>query len=232
MLLDIKGDYALFTRPEFKVERLSYDVITPSAARGIIEAVYWKPAIRYVIDKIYVCNEPEFVSIKRNEVSKKISSNNMLKLMSQTGGNDGMFVSDCRQQRVTTLLKNVHYIIEFHFIMTGIDSSNADSTPEKHYNILKRRLLKGQYFNQPCMGCREFPAIVTLIEENDTVPASELKGIRDLGYMLYDLEYPAVKHIKDNGVRVENKDAGITPLFFKAIMQDGVINLTDVKVMR
>jgi CRISPR-associated protein Cas5d len=210
----VRGEYALFTRPEMKVERVSYDVITPSAARGIIEAVYWKPAIRWVIDKIHVLNEIEFTNIRRNEVSEKVSDSEARKRMN--GSQEPFYLSatDARQQRAALVLKDVDYIIEAHFVLT--DKASVEDTVEKHYNIVLRRLRKGQYFAPPCLGTREFGAKVDIIEDG-VIPKSPL-GDRDLGWMLYDLDFADVQDIQ--------------PKFFKAEMLAGVIDLTQVEVKR
>ena len=175
------GDYALFTRPEMKVERVSYDVITPSAARGIIEAVYWKPAIRWEIDKIHVLNEIQFTNIRRNEVSEKISTREAERRMK--GATDPFFLvaTEKRQQRASMVLKNVHYIIEAHFEMT--DRAEPDESEDKHYNMIIRRLRKGQHYHTPYLGTREFPANIELLDDGD-IPKSSLSGTRDLGWML------------------------------------------------
>jgi CRISPR-associated protein Cas5d len=209
----IRGDYALFTRPEMKVERVSYDVITPSAARGVIEAMYWKPAIRWVIDKIHVLNEIEFTNIRRNEVSEKTSTRIAIQRMQ--GSNEPFFidVTANRQQRAALVLKNVDYLVEAHFELT--DQAGEEDTPDKHYNIVLRRLRKGQYFHAPYLGTREFGAQVELAEEQP-LPPSKLSGDRDLGWMLYDLDFQDPDDIK--------------PQFFKAHMQDGVIDLTGVEL--
>ncbi len=217
IVIRVCGDYALFTRPEMKVERVSYDAITPSAARGLIEAIYWKPAIRWVIDKIHVLNEIEFTNIRRNEVSDKISANVAGGYMK--GTRKGPFyldVTDKRQQRASMVLKNVDYVIEAHFERVP-EKSGPDDTPEKHYNMALRRLRKGQYFHAPYLGTREFGAKVTLIE-NGNIPSSVLSGHKDLGWMLYDLDF--------------NNPKDIRPQFFKAEMHDGVIDLTHVGLRR
>ena len=211
----VRGDYALFTRPEMKVERVSYDVMTPSAARGIIEAVYWKPAIRWVIDSIQVLNEIEFTNIRRNEVSDKISTREAERRMN--GANEPFFMdaTDKRQQRASMVLKNVDYVITAHFELT--DQAGPDDTVEKHYNVALRRLRKGQHYHSPYLGTREFPAQVELIE-NGNVPESCLSGTRDLGWMLFDLNFDDPKDIE--------------PQFFKAVMQDGVIDLREIDIRR
>ena len=210
----VRGPYALFTRPEMKVERVSYDVITPSAARGIIEAVYWKPAILWVIDKIHVLSEIQFTNIRRNEVSEKASTDNVLQVMK--GGNKPLYISttDSRQQRASMVLKDVDYVIEAHFEMT--DKAGAEDTKEKHYNIVLRHLRQGQHFHAPCFGAREFSAQVEIIEDKREIPTSPLTGTRDFGWMLYDLDFSNPRDIK--------------PKFFQAQMRDGVIDLTNAEV--
>ncbi len=183
--LRIWGDYACFTRPEMKVERVSYDVITPSAARGILEAIHWKPAIRWVIDKIHVLRPIKFDNVRRNEVSSKISKPNPITAMREM--RPLYFLVDegsNRQQRATTLLRDVEYVIEAHFEMT--DKGGADESVGKHLDIFCRRARKGQFFHQPALGCREFPASFELIEEE--VPSSCYAGqSKDLGYMLLQM---------------------------------------------
>ncbi len=209
----IQGTYALFTRPEMKVERVSYDVITPSAARGIIEAVYWKPAIRWVIDKIHVLREVEFTNIRRNEVSEKLSVDNALQVMK--GADKLLYIAatEARQQRAAMVLKDVDYVIEAHFEKVDKEWGERD-TEEGHYNIVLRRLRNGQHFHAPCLGTREFPARVELIEERESIPKSPLTGKRDLGWMLYDLDFTNQRDIK--------------PSFYHAIMQDGVIDVSEL----
>lgn len=216
IIIRVSGPYALFTRPEMKVERVSYDVITPSAARGILEAVYWKPAIRWVIDKIHVLNEIKFTNIRRNEVSEKISTENALQVMN--GRKKPLYLStvDNRQQRASMVLRDVDYVIEAHFERTV--KAGTEDTDEKHYNIVLRRLRTGQNFHQPCLGTREFPGIVELIEDRKDIPRSPLMGRRDLGWMLYDLDFANPRDIQ--------------PEFYKAEMLDGVIDLTNAEVRR
>lgn len=213
----VQGDYALFTRPEMKVERVSYDVITPSAARGIIEAVYWKPAIRWVIDRVHVLREPEFTNIRRNEVSEKASVASAQQVMN--GAKKPLFIDSTasRQQRAAMVLKNVDYLIEAHFILVP-EKAGPEDTVEKHYNIALRRLRKGQFFHAPCLGAREFGAQIELLEEGETLPPSQLKGQRDLGWMLFDMDFT-----NPNDIR---------PVFFKAELQDGVLDLSQVRLAR
>ncbi len=212
--LEVWGDYALITRPEMKVERVSYDVITPSVARGIIEAIYWKPAIAWKVTKIHVYNPIEFTNIRRNEVSSKISARAIESVIN--GGTKALYINtnEDRQQRASMVLKNVRYIIQAHFELT--DKAGATDTVEKHYNIALRRIRNGQCFHNPCFGCREFPAYFRLIE--DDVPKSSLSGEKDLGYMLYDMDYTDPEDIK--------------PVFFRPIMRDGIIDLSNCEVFK
>ncbi|AEJ20058.1 type I-C CRISPR-associated protein Cas5c [Gracilinema caldarium] len=208
----VQGPYALFTRPEMKVERVSYDVITPSAARGILEAVYWKPAIRWVIDTIHVLRDIEFTNIRRNEVSDKASVDNVLQVMNGTNKPLYIATTETRQQRAAMVLKNVDYVIEAHFELT--EKIGSGETEEKHYNIILRRLRQGQHFHAPCLGTREFPATVTTIEDRNNIPKSPMKGKRDFGWMLYDLDFSNPRDIK--------------PMFYHAIMQDGIIDVREL----
>lgn len=207
----VRGAYALFTRPEMKVERVSYDMITPSAARGIIEAVYWKPAIRWVVDRIHLYREPEFTNIRRNEVSIKASVSEAQQVMN--GSAKALYIDStaARQQRAAMVLKNVEYIIEAHFDLVK-EKAGAEDTVEKHYAVALRRLRKGQFFSAPCLGTREFGAQVELVE--GPIPASPLKGPRDLGWMLFDMDFSDPQDIR--------------PKFFQAVLHDGVLDLTNV----
>ena len=203
--LRVWGDYACFTRPEMKVERVSYDVMTPSAARGILEAIHWKPAIRWIVDRIHVLRPIVFDNVRRNEVSSKIPKPNPATAMRDR--KPLYFLVDDgsnRQQRAATLLRNVDYVIEAHFELT--DRAGAEDNAGKHLDIFRRRARAGQSCQQPCLGCREFPASFELLEGD--VPLSCYAGEkRDLGYMLLDIDFAR----------------DITPLFFKAVMEDGVI---------
>lgn len=204
--LKVWGDYACFTRPEMKAERVSYDVITPSAARGILEAIHWKPAIRWVIDRIQVLNEIRFDNLRRNEVGSKIPVRNIEQAMKGKEVTLCQVASEDRQQRATLMLRNVAYIIEAHFEIA--EPGGEDSNPAKHYNIFLRRAREGQCFHRPYLGCREFPAYFELLE--DELPSSFYHGQeQDLGWMLLDIDY------RDN----------ITPRFFRANMRDGVIEV-------
>ena len=172
--VEVWGDYACFSRPELKVERVSYDVITPSAARGILEAVMWKPAIQYVIDEITVCAPIQFENIRRNEVAFKANST------------EPKSAVEDRAQRASAVLKNVRYVVTAHFRMT--DKKGPEDNPGKFAEMIKRRLRKGQNFHAPCLGTREFAANIRLIEDGEA-PPEPIDETRSLGLMLYDLEY-------------------------------------------
>ena len=204
--VEVWGDYALFTRPEMKVERVSYDVITPSAARGILEAIYWHPGMRWVIDQIQVCQPIRFTNIRRNEVKATISGRVMKVAMERGKTIPYMDASKEIQQRASLLLTDVRYVITAHFDMT--EKAAEGDNPGKFQDIIKRRLRKGQYYHQPYFGCREFP--VYFQEAAGEYPCvEELHGEKDLGYMLYDLDYSNPEDVR--------------PMFFRAVMKDGVI---------
>jgi len=193
-----------------KVERVSYDVITPSAARGILEAIHWKPAIRWVIDEIQVMQPIAFSNIRRNEVSSIMKSPGpLMKTVSEKGSAEPFYqnTQKDRQQRATLMLKNVEYIIKAHFELTK--KAGDDDTEEKHYNIFLRRARKGQCHHQPYFGCREFPVSFELVEEPlAKIPIDE---DRDLGWMLYDINF----------------SDDMTPKFFRAQMHKGTITIPE-----
>ena len=199
--LKVWGDYACFTRPEMKVERASYDVITPSAARAILEAIYWKPGIRWVIDKLHVLKPIAFTNIRRNELGSKLALGVVKKAMRDGKSPVCVLIEEDRQQRAAMVLRNVEYVIEAHFDIIGTEDVN----PAKHKEMFDRRASKGQCFTQPYLGCREFPAHFELLD--GPVPRSSLSGKRDLGWMLHDIDYA-----NDFEAR-----------FFKATMIDGVV---------
>ena len=208
--VEVSGPRACFTRPEMKAERVSYDIITPSAARGILESVYWKPAIRWVIAGIHVINQIKTSTFRRNEVGSKASYSSA-RSVALSGKDErlGIVSSEDRQQRQTLYLEDVRYVIEAHFEMT--DRAGEADTPEKHYNIALRRLRKGQCFNQPYFGCREFSVEdIHLCEADEEIPCSFYDGQSvDLGYMLYDIDF----------------SDGMSPKFFRAVMIDGFIDV-------
>jgi CRISPR-associated protein Cas5d len=212
--LKVWGDYACFTRPEMKAERVSYDVITPSAARGILEAIYWKPSIRWVVNKIHVLKKIQFDNIRRNEVGSlgssgtKIPINKIKNAIKNNSTSIEIFIEDVRQQRASMILKDVCYVIEACFEIIR----NEDNNPAKHKEMFERRAEKGQCFHRPYFGCREFPVNFELIK--DKIPESEYKGSNiNLGWILHDIDF------KNN----------MEPRFFRAQMIDGIINIPQFK---
>ena len=206
--LEVWGDYACFTRPEMKTERVSYDIMTPSAARGLLESIYWHPGLRWTVDRIHVCAPIRFTNLRRNEVKSTASARSARTVMERGTGELYLVTSQDIQQRSAMLLRDVRYVIDAHFDMTdqAADSDNAG----KFQDIIKRRIKRGQFYSQPYFGCREFPAHFKMCEAPPPCP-EELKGRRDLGYMLWDLDY------SDPG--------NITPLFFRAALRDGVLEV-------
>ncbi len=204
--LYVWSDFACFTRPEMKVERVSYDVITPSAARGVVEAIYWKPQIRWNILRIHVLRPIRFTSLRRNEVASKTPAASVRGAMKGGRGGLGLYVEDDRQQRAATILRDVSYVIEARFDVVAGDDNVA-----KHLDQFNRRARGGRCFQRPYLGCREFPADFELVEEGQPLPPvdPELKGERDLGYMLHDVDF----------------DDDMTPRFFRAVMRDGAIQV-------
>ncbi len=220
--LEVSGPYACFTRPEMKVERVSYDVITPSAARAIFEAILWKPAIRWRVKRIEVLAPIRWTSVRRNEVGK---------VASPRGG--GIFIEDDRQQRAGLLLRDVKYrlhgMFEYlppeerprvtnvtsHHLMEADERGDTPESEAKYAAMFERRARKGQCFNQPYLGCREFSCDVRLVdsEKDFACVPEELKGERDLGWMLYDLDFSDPDNIR--------------PLWFKPVMKAGIIEVPD-----
>ena len=209
--LMVTGERACFTRPEMKVERVSYDVPTPSAARGILEAIHWKPAILWVVDRIHVLKPIRFQSFRRNEVSEKASGALATRAMKAgTTEGLGLVVEEVRQQRAATMLVDVAYVIEAHFEMTA--RAGDSDTPAKHVAMFNRRAAGGQCFHRPCLGTRECVADFDLVPEGAPLPVSELpddQKNRDLGWMLHDIDFAD----------------GMTPRFFRARLEDGVLDV-------
>lgn len=227
--LEVWGDYACFTRPEMKVERVSYDVITPSAARAVFEAIFWKPAFYWKIKKIEVLNPIKWINLRRNETGAVASDSS-----------EGIYIEEKRQQRAGLFLKDVKYRLyaDLVFIppkkrqttpnplpeylvdseekdeLTGRDvhSEHKDENPAKYNSMFERRVKKGQCFFQPYLGCREFSCFFRLVDpgKDSAIPINES---RDLGFMLYDMDYSDPKNIK--------------PAFFRAKMENGVIYIPD-----
>jgi CRISPR-associated protein Cas5d len=204
--LHVWGDFALFTRPEMKAERVSYDVMTPSAARGTLEAIYWKPQIRWIIDRIHVLKPIGMTNIRRNEVGSKIPATKAQSAMNSGTGNLGLMIEADRQQRASLLLRDVGYVIEAHF-----ETHRPDENVAKHLDQFNRRARRGQCFHRPYLGCREFDASFELVEKE--MPKSVLAGTdagnRDLGFMLHDIDFAN----------------DMTAQFFRANMVNGVMDV-------
>jgi CRISPR-associated protein Cas5 subtype I-C len=204
----VTGDYACFTRPEMKAERVSYDVMTPSAARGIIQSIYWHPGLSWVIDSITVLNPIRFDTVRRNEVSGKMPK-------SITPAMSKQIITDDRQQRAALLLRDVAYIIDAHFDLVPNKMSDSDSE-EKFYNIFIRRAAKGQCYSRPYFGCREFPAMFFLTPSERPKSFYADEESRDLGFMLWDFLYTPIDEVK--------KIYDYEPHFFRAVMKNGIID--------
>jgi len=230
--LEVWGDYACFTRPEMKVERVSYDVITPSAARAIFESVLWKPAIRWNITKIEVLNPIKWISVRRNEVGKVVAAPTAKQMAGVLGAPMGIFIEDERQQRAGLFLRDVRYRIHgyFDFINPEQRKENrsilpevwadeqeraeiirSDETEAKYAAMFERRAKKGQCFHRPYLGCREFACDFRLIKNPSEEPVEPISDTRDLGFMLYDMDF-------------ERDDKEPIPLFFRAQLDRGVVN--------
>ncbi len=211
--LEVWGDYACFTRPELKVERFSYLVMTPSAARGILEAIFWHGGLRWIVDRIHVLSEIQFENIRRNERKSKIlctqaASRAQKGILYQVREGD-------MQQRASTVLRQPHYVISAHFEMT--EKANLSDNPGKFREMFCRRAKKGQCYHTPYFGCREFPARFRLYEEEE-VRTAHIGETKDLGFMLYDMDYSDPRKPQ--------------PMFFRAQLVDGVLDLRDCEVYR
>ncbi len=212
--LEVWGSYACFTRPEMKVERVSYDVITPSAARAILEAIYWKPQIRWHVRRLHVLAPIQFTNIRRNEVASKASARTAATAMKAGSGNLGLYIEEDRQQRAALVLKDVRYGIEadFEVLDPRFEKNGPAMAPNevagKHLDMFRRRAAAGQYFHHPYLGCREFAADFALVDEGFSVP-SPLTGEKELGYMLHDIDFARDR----------------TPRFFRATLRDGVLDV-------
>jgi CRISPR-associated protein Cas5d len=228
--LEVSGPFACFTRPEMKVERVSYDVMTPSAARAIFEAILWKPAIRWQVSKIEVLNPIKWINLRRNEVGAVASTRNVETAMKSGTGQLGLYVEDERQQRAGLFLRDVMYRIHGYFELrdpsfhkpnfphlskrtVSADEGDLENEPDltvKFMSMFERRAAKGQCVNQPYFGCREFVADFKLVEPGAVQPAP-IPETRDLGYMLYDLDYSDATDPK--------------PRFFRAQLVNGVVDI-------
>ncbi|HKL85422.1 MAG TPA: type I-C CRISPR-associated protein Cas5c [Treponemataceae bacterium] len=228
--LEVWGDYACFTRPEMKVERVSYDVITPSSARSIFESILWKPAIKWHITKIEVLNPIRWTTIRRNEVGTVFQGPTQAQLEGSTGSPLGLYIEENRQQRASLILKNVHYRIYAWFeymppesrkknkpvgeelwadSKEKLENASSDECPAKYAAMFGRRAKKGQCFHRPYLGCREFACDFRLIEDLSSITPA-LDKSEELGWMLYDMNYEKLDSPR--------------PEFFKARLEQGVIN--------
>ncbi|MCX7842353.1 MAG: type I-C CRISPR-associated protein Cas5c [Clostridia bacterium] len=229
--LEVWGDYACFTRPEMKVERVSYDVITPSAARSIFESILWKPAIKWNVTRIEVLNPIKWISVRRNEVGKTIPEPTAKQMSGILGGPMGIFIEDERQQRAGLFLRDVRYRIHGYFdfippekrknnqsLLSDIwsdsheqaEAARKDETEAKYAAMFERRAKKGQCFHRPYLGCREFACDFKLVDP-EKEPAKLIDETRDLGFMLYDMNFD--EDINDP-----------PPLFFRAFIDKGAVN--------
>ncbi len=206
--LEVSGDFACFTRPEMKVERVSYDVMTPSSARAVFESILWKSAIRWYIDKIEVLKPIRWVSVRRNEVGAVISVRNAQEAMNKGTGSLGLNIEDERQQRAGLFLRDVAYRIHAHFELQP--DAGENNTPAKFLDMFERRAEKGQCVNQPYLGCREFACDFRLIDPMQE-QSNPVKETRDLGWMLYDMDY--------------SNAADPQPRFFRATLENGILSI-------
>lgn len=209
--IEVWGNYACFSRPEMKTERVSYDVMTPSAARGLVEAIYWHPGLRYHIDKIYLLAPICFTNIRRNEVKSTLLASAALSA-AKGGKLPVLYTSQDIQQRAALVLQDVHYVIECHFDLT--QRAAAGDNAGKFQDILRRRLARGQCYHTPYFGCREFPASFREWP-GSTVPTVPLT--QDLGWMLYDMDYKDPQNIQAQ--------------FFRAQLVDGVLDCRNAEVV-
>lgn len=204
--VEVWGEWALFSRPELKVERMSYDVMTPSAARGLLESIFFHPGMRWRIDKIHVLAPIQFAAVRRNEVTQRVLASDIRRLMTEGGGKSCIVTKDCIAQRASLLLKDVRYVIDAHFDMT--ERAAPTDNEGKFADIIRRRLEKGQFYSQPYFGCREFPANFQPWTGGEMPNPN---ADRELGLMLYDMDYTDPKNI--------------TPMYFRAALRGGAVNV-------
>jgi len=214
-ILEIWGDYACFTRPEMKVERVSYDIITPSAARGILEAIFWKPAIKWHISQIEILNPIRFTSIRRNELGNIITLPSKAQMEGPYEDAMGINIEENRQQRASLILRDVRYRVHawFEYICPEDREDGRisdDESPGKYAAMFERRARNGQCFHRPYLGCREFACYFRLVEDKDDSVIQPIQEDRDLGWMLYDMDFSNPKDIQAQ--------------FFHAVMQQGIVN--------
>ena len=211
--LEVAGPFACFTRPEMKVERVSYDVMTPSAARAVFESILWKPAIRWRVQRIEVLRPIRFINLRRNEVSAVVSTRNVQQAMAAGSGTLGLYIEDERQQRAGYFLRDVAYRIHADLAL----APGCTEPLMKYTEMFTRRARKGQCVNQPYLGCREFAADFRLVTA-DTLPAPAIEDTRELGWMLHDLDF--------------SNPADPQPRFFNAKMVRGVVQVPSFEETR
>ena len=233
--LEVWGEFAAFNRPEMKVERVSYDVMTPSSARGVLEAIYWKPEMRWVIDTIHVLEPIRFTHVRRNEISSVIpvaGARGVQAASRKTSGDLRIDVTGHRQQRAAMILRDVRYGISAHVELADAESSKENSIA-KHLEMFKRRASRGQYFHHPYLGCREFPAEFRLVDSFPPCPEELRAGPqpRDLGYMLRDIDF-----VEDAKGKIIESNRGrrvsAQPTFFRAQMHDGIVSVPSKRETR
>lgn len=230
--LHIWGDFACFTRPEMKVERVSYDIITPSAARGILSAIYWKPGFNWVIKCIHVLKPIRFAQIRRNELKSKMITPSKSVMNGPDKAFLGQLIEDDRTQRSSTVLRDVGYVIEAEVDL--VETDNENNCVAKHLEMFKRRASKGQCFHQPCLGTREFFAHFELIDEGQPIPPCEIpqeQKNRILGWMLHDMTYTEDKQGKCVCAHT-GKKLSVTPHFFLAEMRNGIVEIPKLEVTK
>ncbi len=206
--LELSGAFACFTRPEMKVERVSYDLITPSAARACFEAILWKPAIRWHIRRIEVLKPVRWVNLRRNEVASVVSTRNVTSAMANGSGALALYIEDDRQQRAGLFLRDVAYRV--HADLQFLPAMDPAANPAKYQQMFERRARKGQCVNQPYLGCREFAAHFQLIDDPASEPAA-IDETRDLGFMLHDMDFANPNDPQ--------------PKFFRAQMNKGIVEV-------
>lgn len=209
--LEVSGDYACFTRPEMKVERVSYDVITPSAARAVFEAILWKPTIRWHVRKVEVLKPVRWMNLRRNEVASVVSVSNVKSAMKKGTGDLGLYIEDDRQQRAGLFLRDVAY--RLHGDLEFIPEKDPGEKSAKYESMFERRAQKGQCVNQPYLGCREFAAHFRLVED-PTKEAAPIGMDEKLGYMLHDLDFTNPNDPQ--------------PKFFRAEVKGGVMEVPEL----
>jgi CRISPR-associated protein Cas5d len=212
-ILDVRGEWACFTRPEMKVERVSYDVITPSAARAVFDAIFWKPAIRWRVLRVEVLQPVRWTNLRRNEVASVVSTARVHGAMKQGHGDLALYADEDRQQRAALLLRDVAY--RLHADLTVRPDRQDPEPPGKFFAMFERRARQGQCVNQPYLGCREFAARWRLVEPGEAGPPP-IDETRELGWMLHDMDF--------------TDPADPQPRFFRARMVRGVVECDEREV--